>query len=168
MTEAQARAAGLTEEQIAAMKLAFEKRVERGADCWLWTGYIRPNGYGSLKLGKRNFQAHQLSVILDGRAIPPGMDVCHHCDNRRCVNPAHLYVGTRSQNMADCITRGRHNKPAGEKHPRCKLSDAEVARIRQRAAAGEGLNALGREYRVHGATISRLVRGLKRQQGAQA
>ncbi len=65
--------------------------------------------------------------------------------------------------MADCITRGRHNKPAGEKHPRCKLSDAEVARIRQRAAAGEGLNALGREYRVHGATISRLVRGLKRQ-----
>jgi hypothetical protein len=157
----------MTEEEIAALRIAFDARVARGNGCWLWAGYIRPNGYGSLKILGRNFQAHRMSVLLDGRDTPAGLDVCHHCDNRLCVNPAHLYVGTRQQNMADCISRGRHNKPVGEKHPRCKLSDSEVALIRRRAAAGEGLNALGREYRVHGATISRLVRGLKRQ-GAQA
>lgn len=167
MTEAQARAAGLSEEQIAALKPAFDARVQRSPGCWTWIGYVRPNGYGSYKARGRNFQAHQLAVLLDGRDVPRGLDVCHKCDNRRCVNPAHLYVGTRAQNMADCIARGRHNKPAGEKHPRCKLSDAQVAFIRQRAAAGEGINALGREYRVHGATVSRLVRGIKRQ-GAQA
>jgi hypothetical protein len=124
-------------------------------ECWLWQGYTAPNGYGWVNVYGLAIAAHRLALIVSGVEVPAELDACHRCDVRNCVNPAHLYAGTRAQNMADCIARGRHNKPRGIAHPRARLSDADVRAIRQRRAAGEGVTPLGIEYGVHHGWISR-------------
>lgn len=138
---------------------AFWARVDRQEGCWLWTGHVHPeSGYGSYSFGGRGYRAHRLSLQLHGTETPSGLDVCHRCDNRRCVNPDHLYVGTRKQNMADCTERGRHNKPRGEGHWCAKLSADEVRVIRLRRDAGDGVTTLAAVFKVHHSTISRICR----------
>lgn len=142
---------------------AFWDRTSRGADCWTWTGCVHSQtGYGSYSFRGKGYRAHRLSLMLHGVDVPDGLDVCHTCDNRRCVNPAHLYVGTRKQNMADCTTRHRHNKPRGEPHWRAKLTDSQVRAIRARRSGGETTVALGAAFSVNPATISRIARNVWR------
>lgn len=127
--------------------------------CVIWQGYVERNGYG--KSGHEWVHRRALSRKL-GRPVAPGMDACHTCDVRLCVNPAHLYEGTRRQNMADMTARGRHNKPRGEAHWRARLTTAQVVAMRARRAAGETTVALGAAFGVHPATVSRIVRGVWR------
>lgn len=147
---------------------AFWLRVVAEDECWRWTGYLHPaTGYGSYSFRGRNWRAHRLSLAVHGRPVPDGMDACHTCDNRWCVNPAHLYAGTRRQNMADCSARGRHNKPSGEHHWRAKLSAAAVREIRERHDLGESQTSLAAEFGVHPATVSRVVRNEWRREVAR-
>lgn len=133
--------------------------------CVMWTGHVEKNGYG--KAGGR--WAHRVALTRKlGRPITTGMDACHTCDVRLCVNPDHLYEGTRRQNMADATARGRHNKPSGERHWRSKLTDREVAAMREAAASGAAYSLLALRYRVHPATVSRIVRGIWRREVAAA
>ncbi len=139
---------------------SFWARVEAGPDCWRWVGHIHPQtGYGSFSYRGKGWRATRLSLAIHGRPVPDGMDACHTCDNRWCVNPAHLYAGTRRQNMADCTERGRHNKPTGESHWCAKLSDEDVADIRASRLRGELLAPIAKRYGVHPATVSRICRG---------
>lgn len=147
----------------AAKKLAA-LTIEGPGECKLWTGYTQPNGYGYVNVGKLKMPAHRLALVLSGVAIPKGMDACHICDVRNCVNPDHLYVGTRQQNMADCIARKRHNKPFGEDHPRAKLSSEQVALIRKRRLLGEKVKSIATSFNVHHGTVSRIARGVWRQE----
>ena len=127
--------------------------------CVIWAGRIAPNGYGT----KGRLFAHRLSLAEKlGRPIAPGMDACHTCDVRACVNPAHLYEGTRKQNMADCTARGRHNKPIGQAHWCAKVTDAQVVAMRALTAQGWTRKALGDLYGINPATVSRIVRGIWR------
>lgn len=77
--------------------------------CWWWTGAIRDEkrGYGYVKVRGKNIAAHRRAWELANGPIPEGMMVCHRCDNRLCVNPEHLYLGTASHNARDMTIRNR-------------------------------------------------------------
>ena len=110
----------------------FMTKVEKTSDCWLWQGAISDSGYGWFGIGgSGNTQsAHRVAHQLLIGPIPNGMHVCHRCDVRHCVNPSHLFLGSRSDNMQDMLTKGRGNKAAGERNGNAKLTDEQVAEIK--------------------------------------
>lgn len=88
----------------------FEDKVDRsgGPDaCWPWTGVRTDRGYGQIWVDGGHRPATHVALELAGVDIPDGMVACHHCDNPMCVNPAHLFVGTASDNMRDMLAKGR-------------------------------------------------------------
>jgi hypothetical protein len=91
----------------------LEKHTDKSGDCWLWTGKRNENGYGVVK---SQHLAHRLAWQIANNGQYPDRHVCHRCDNRRCVNPKHLYLGTPRMNTADQIRRGRLVLPTKNSH----------------------------------------------------
>jgi hypothetical protein len=75
--------------------------------CWNWTKHLSGGGYGAFKIEGIMRPAHRVSYELFWGEIPDGLQVCHRCDNKRCINPDHLFLGTQKDNIADCIKKGR-------------------------------------------------------------
>jgi hypothetical protein len=103
------------------------------SDCWEWQGTVMANGYGTIGTENRKKKlAHRLSYEMHHGPIPSGMLVMHSCDNKRCVNPAHLSIGSHKDNSQDMAKKGRwKNVPfIGASHPRATLSELTVQRIR--------------------------------------
>lgn len=139
----------------------FWEKVRKADDdgCWEWEGCKDDAGYGIFvtayanRRGKR-VKAHRQSWEFCFGKIPEGFFVCHHCDNRGCVNPKHLFLGTPAANSADCARKGRY--ASGENHSKAKLTRKQVDEIRRRA--GERQVDLAREFGVHQVTISHVIR----------
>jgi len=131
---------------------------EPNTGCWLWMGFVQAQGYGTISYQGRDVRAHRLAYELFVGPIPEGLCVLHKCDVRICVNPDHLWLGTRQQNMADMVRKGRQVR--GEKIHGAKLTWDKVREIRRRGAT-ETATALGREFGVSMSQASRIILGQK-------
>lgn len=131
--------------------------------CWEWTGRRMKDGYGRPHITKtESVLAHRLSYELHIGPIPDGLCVLHRCDNPPCVRPSHLFLGTRADNAADMIHKGRRRpdsvQPRGAHHPAARLTDAHVREIRSLSANGWTYKRLGAKYGVHPMHIGLIVR----------
>jgi len=170
----------------------FWSHVDKTGECWLWTGgRSQHGGYGQFRVSKTLcVYAHRLAWELTNGPIPEGLWVLHNCpegDRPACLNPAHLWLGTHDENMADMVAKGRHQ--TGERHwtqrhpelvPRgddafsrlhpervargeqcgtAKLNERQAREIRRRRSEGELLSTLAREYGVAATTICAIAKG---------
>lgn len=97
----------------------FWAKVDRsgGPDaCWNWTASLGTKGYGHIKVGGKMLRSHRLSWEIRNGPIPNGLRVCHSCDNRRCCNPSHLWLGTDADNIRDRDAKGRQTTPRGDRN----------------------------------------------------
>jgi hypothetical protein len=125
--------------------------------CWEWQA-SKKDGYGRLRWdGNTPRYAHRVAWQLTRGDIPPGIEVCHRCDNPPCVNPDHLFLGTHADNFADAVAKGRMHP--GSKNYNALLSESDVRLIRQMAAEGTQGVALARRFGVHPNTIYAVLRG---------
>lgn len=172
---------GLTEKQAS----KFWSRVDKQDGCWEWQGYIRKNGYGAFNpVGSTSpILSHRLAYMLSIGPIPDGLVICHHCDNRRCCRPDHLFVGTRAENNHDMQRKGRcasgdnnglrrhpernpmflyPEKAAmmrGENNGNSKLSWPQVEAIRKQFSEGRTKIAIAREFSVSHRTVRSIIGG---------
>jgi len=109
----------------------------------VWTKFLNPDGYGALVASGRAYKVHRYAYELLMGSIPAGLLVCHRCDNPRCVNPDHLFLGTDSDNAADKVAKGR--APRGEQIPHAKLTEAAVIQIR---SSGQPASVLAERFGV--------------------
>lgn len=121
--------------------------------CFLWTGLYSDRGYGVIWDAGNHRRAPRVAWELERGPIPNGLHVCHRCDNRACVNVAHLFLGTHQENMADMVAKGRQQRQPGEKHPCALLTDAQALAI---LADPRSAREIAPVYGVSQSTISML------------
>lgn len=151
-------------------------RLDMSGDCWLWKGATDSRGRGRVSLnGKPVLHHRAVWEILCG-PIPSGALLCHHCDNPRCANPAHLYIGDSKTNARDMFERKRHwtqvdpqraievgarrgsrnNWSRGDRNPNVKLTPEQVAEIRSSTGSSHPIAA---RFGVNPSTVQRIRRG---------
>lgn len=134
-------------------------------DCWNWTASKDAYGYGNMLWGDRVLKAHRISYMLVCGSVPDDLCVCHTCDNRACVNPNHLWLGTNADNVRDKQQKGRVGALKGEQHYNARLTQESVETIRNRYNnGGISYDKLAKEYGVSKSQIYNIVKGIKWQQ----
>ena len=155
----------------------FWSRVEqRGPnECWPWTHGRVSFGYGSFKAAGKFWSAHRFSWSIKNGPIPTGKWVLHSCDNPPCCNPAHLFLGTRQDNIDDMMKKGRDRKVSGdewasvhdsqsvrgESNGRARLTADDVILIRSKVAAGQTVASLARELTMSEGALRGIVKRRK-------
>jgi hypothetical protein len=141
-------------------RLAFIGWTVTASGCHEWRGSRSRDGYGNLSMCGVAWLAHRLAYTAANGPIPAGKVVRHTCDNPPCINPAHLTTGTIAENVHDSIARKRFAN--GERMPRHKLTDTDVAEIRRLAMAGVLSRDIATQFSIHQSYVTRLASGRRR------
>jgi len=148
----------------------FWKQVRKTKGCWLWLGALS-GGYGHIRRVKNPVPigAHRFSWELHKGNIPGGKLVLHSCDNPRCVNPGHVFLGSHADNKADAISKDRHARKGS--HGMRKLTEKEALSIRRRylpgvnqLQPGNGLR-LAEEFGITRGQVIKIAKGLAWKEG---
>lgn len=150
--------------------LTYRRKVDRFFNricltthgCWHWNGYTTPNGYGRYKWheDRKAWLAHRLMYYLVHGNLDKDLEVCHSCDNPRCVNPEHLFLGTHKQNMEDMARKGRGAGPyiRGSLNVNSILTTSNIIEIRRLSNNDVKRAELSKKFGVSVTTIGRIVR----------
>ena len=139
----------------------FWGKVVKNSDneCWEWIGNKTPKGYGRIKINEKWVKAHRYSwELYFGNPPPKDLLVCHHCDNRKCVNPKHLFLGTNADNVADRDRKGR--KALGSKNGKSKFAEWDVIQIKYLISFGVSDSKIARKYHSWPSTIRAIRIGI--------
>jgi len=144
----------------------FIKKLSLDYDtgCWNWTGYLN-GGYGAFCIGgpirtNRVRKAHRVAWEIYNGEIPDGMCVCHHCDNPKCCNPNHLWLGTHKQNMEDMKSKGRlkyNPAKSGELHHNNKFAEMDITSMREMYAKGYTQDEIATIFNTSQPVVSAIV-----------
>jgi len=142
----------------------FWSRTRREGACLIWTGRPKASGYGQIRVAGRAFYVHRFIYEQRHGPIPAGLNVCHTCDNRMCIEDAHHFLGTQADNVHDCIAKGRRrpsraSRGVGSANPNAKLTEDSVRALRHALGAGETQTSIAARLGVTLAAINAIARG---------
>jgi DNA-binding transcriptional regulator YiaG len=147
---------------------SFWEKVKKKAGCWEWRGACNSSGYGVVSWRGKRYTAHRVAAWLVGLVTELSAPanpaekthVLHKCDNRKCCNPKHFFVGSYTDNQIDAYRKKRREQPRGEAHANAKLTDKQATEIR-RVYTVHGLSqqTLANRYDVSQTAISKIIRG---------
>lgn len=160
MHSSRMRRNGSTSVEVLSLADRFWSKVTKSDDCWNWIGTITKDGYGHIEIDGKVRRAHRVSWEFSYGPIERGLMVLHKCDNRACVRPDHLFLGTNDDNMRDMRLKGRSAPVAhdyrGERNPNVRLTTEQAARVKH---GNERACDLAREFGVPHATVHSIRRG---------
>lgn len=135
-------------------------------NCWEWTRGKNGQGYGTqrinsnIKNSSKRYTVHRISkAIFHGFDIGSSLCICHHCDNRICFNPEHLFIGTIIDNNLDKEKKGRGNRPKGENHGNAKLTNKDILDIRKMSIEGISHRNIAKKFSVTKTSVGDVLRG---------
>jgi hypothetical protein len=146
---------------------SFWARIKKTESCWEWQGAVNSTGYGSVGWHGKTYSAHRIAAYLAGMLTDmrapnstdrPNTYVLHKCDNRKCCNPNHLFLGSYRDNMLDAYKKNRKSQQKGEKHTNAKLTNQQAIEIRKRYSTGEKQIPLAKEYKISQHAVSLIIR----------
>lgn len=142
------------------LKEKFYSNFKQSEGCWNWDGVMKNkvNGYANFYIRGKTSLAHRASWIIHFGDIPKGICVCHKCDNRKCVNPGHLFLGSYYTNIQDKVKKGRQAR--GETNGFSTLREEDVIRIREMKTLGLSNKSLSKTFKTHESTIRQIVAGI--------
>lgn len=146
--------------------VSFWEKIKKGSGCWEWQGALNSTGYGNVSWHGKVYTAHRVAAWLVGLIAHPSAPrnkqdqgyVLHTCDNRKCCNPKHFFLGSYSDNQFDAYKKNRKRQPKGENHANAKLTLRQIAAIRKEYAAGKSQSTLASKYGVSQTSVSKIVR----------
>ena len=138
--------------------LTTQQRLDKYTDkldngCWEWFGNLDTKGYGQITIDKRKFSTHRVSYTLNKGEIKNNLYVLHTCDNPKCLNPEHLFLGTQKDNIHDMISKNRNSPPPRRDTPQ------EIVDLIKADLSNDSLVKLGRKYGVSPTVVFRIRGG---------